>query len=98
MNWPYGKFRSYWAITDYEIRFERISREQVTAEDGNREMVGISVSHENKTAFIYHTRNLNHEDIIHELVHVAYPKYTEEEVRDATADLMQMIVVNSRSH
>lgn len=75
-------------ILDYTVNFERITKAQVDAEDGNREMVGICFDSNDKTASIYHTRDLTSEDIVHELVHLAHPAFTEQEVRIATTDLM----------
>lgn len=75
-------------IADYTIYAEKVSQDQVTAEDGNREFVGIYVNHEKKIGFIYHSRDLTEEDIVHELIHVAHPEFTEEEVNFATSTLL----------
>lgn len=78
-------------ITDYTIYTEKVSRDQVTADDGNREFVGICVNQEEKICFLYHTRDLTDEDVVHELIHVAYPEFTEEEVSISTARLLGTI-------
>jgi hypothetical protein len=78
-------------IADYTIYTEKVSKDQVSAEDGNKEFVGICVNWEKRIGFLYHTRELTDEDVVHELIHLAYPTFTEEEVNVATARLLKAI-------
>lgn len=66
----------------------KISRWEVTGENSARgeSLVGVIIK-PNK-AIIVHTRKLLEEDIIHELLHVANPSWSEEEVKKETNFLM----------
>lgn len=44
------------------------------------EFVGIEIHAEDNTAILYHTRPILEDDIIHELLHVRYPKWSEQKV------------------
>jgi hypothetical protein len=44
---------------------------------------------DDETARIYHTRALTGEDLVHELLHVAQPAWSEEEVVRATARVLE---------
>lgn len=59
------------------ITTERISPMQVTGEDGRAGCALIGVSFDARRATIYHTRPMTTEDLIHELLHVAHPLWTE---------------------
>lgn len=63
---------------------KKISRKEVTGEDGRPGASLVGVVIENDCAIILHTRKLTEEDIVHELLHVAHPSWTEEEVVLAT--------------
>ncbi len=63
---------------------ERISRFQVTGEDGHPGWPLIGVVYDTDLATIYHTRALTVEDIVHELLHVQNPSWSESEVVHAT--------------
>ena len=81
----------YWqkelGITDWVITTERISPEQVDYDDAT-EFIGIERNFPNKTGIIYHDRDLYEEAIVHELVHVQHPSWSEEEVNAETDILM----------
>ncbi len=70
------------------VRMERTSIWQVATTDGRRgcSLVGV-VLHEEE-ACIYHTRRLTEEDIVHELLHVAHPAWSEAEVVFHTARIL----------
>jgi len=82
----------YWKNTldlhEWCIESERIPRkavvysEEVPPED--RYFVGIEINRENKTATIYHDRFLTEEAVIHELLHVRYPKEDEDWINETT--------------
>lgn len=78
-------------LESYSITAERLSVFQV-ADDfcsvGNS-LVGVCADHDAKTAVIYHTRGLRQEDIVHELLHVRFPSWSEEQVNEKTAELLQ---------
>lgn len=77
-------------LEEYVISCERVSIFQV-ADDfcsvGNS-FVGVCADHAARTAIIYHTRQLHEEDIVHELLHVRYPSWSEEQVNDCTWALL----------
>jgi len=61
-----------------------ISRFQVTDEHGRPGAGLIGVVFDAHRATIYHTRALTPEDVLHELLHVAHPSWTEAAVVRAT--------------
>jgi len=71
-------------IKHYQVICQRISPMQVcdNALQRGHEFVGISADHKNCIACLYHTRKLQTADIIHELLHVKYPAWTENQVND----------------
>jgi len=87
----------YWklflGINEWEILCESISEMQVVdALDNNtfgHEFVGISINFKLKQGIIHHTRKLEEDDIIHELLHVRYPKWSEQKVNLITNLLRQ---------
>lgn len=44
------------------------------------EFVGIAIDFKNRTGVIYHTRPLQKDDIVHELLHVRFPDWSEQKV------------------
>jgi hypothetical protein len=77
-------------LDSYTVTTERVSIFQV-ADDfcrvGNS-FVGVLMDHAARTAVIYHTRLLCEEDIVHELLHVCYPSWSEDEVNKRTDALL----------
>lgn len=71
-------------IKHYRVISQRISPLQVCDDNFQRghEFVGISTDHTKCVAFLYHTRKLQTSDIIHELLHIKYPAWTEKQVND----------------
>ena len=65
-------------LKEWSFTTEEILPEQVTYGDyvpqKDRYFVGIEIDKENKIGTIYHDRELTEADIIHELLHVKYPK------------------------
>ncbi|WP_158435196.1 hypothetical protein [Nitrososphaera viennensis] len=89
-----GRLVEYWkerlGIDDYAVITERISLFQVSDDYcrvGNS-FVGVCADHDEKVACIYHTRRLREDDIVHELLHVRHPSWTEDEVNRAAAELL----------
>lgn len=81
---------NYWKdmleIKEWDITTKGINPKSVTydsdcsAED--RYCVGVLADRDTKTATIYHDRELTERDIIHELLHVRYPKWIEDHVNE----------------
>jgi len=90
-GFPAQAIIEYWqnelGITDWVITTERISPEQVDYNDAT-DFIGISRDFPNKTGIIYHDRDLYEEAIIHELVHVQQPTWSEDQVNAETDILM----------
>ena len=77
-------WKSYFDLVDWEIRCEQISMFQVSDEFcrvGNQ-LVGIVMNSQIKLATLFHTRKLREEDIIHELLHVRSPAWSEDQVNE----------------
>jgi hypothetical protein len=70
------------------VHLERIRRHQVTDEHGSPGCSMVGVVHDAESACIYHTRSLTPEDIVHELLHVANPAWTEAQVVAETDRLL----------
>jgi hypothetical protein len=68
----------------HAVRTERISCVQVTNEHGRPGAALIGVVFDAHAATIYHTRLLTAEDVLHELLHVAHPNWSEAVVVRAT--------------
>lgn len=85
------RWQAYFGLDDWVIDTERISIYQVSDEfcRVGHEFVGVSQDLTQKHATIHHTRKLLEDDIIHELLHVRYPNWSEEEVVHQTEVLMR---------
>ncbi len=84
----------YWQekldILDYEIQTEYISIFQVIdafSSVGNS-FLGICADHVNKRASLFHTRKLKEDDILHELLHIRYPDWSESQIIHKTKWLL----------
>ena len=90
-SFPAQDIIEYWqkelGITDWIITTERISPEQVDYNEAT-DFIGIERNFPNKTGIIYHDRDLYEEAIIHELVHVQQPSWSEDEVNAEMDRLM----------
>ena len=79
-----NKWQALLGISDWVILCEPISEDQVVDEIEDNtyghEFVGIYIDFTNKTGTIFHTRELNEEDILHELLHVRFNSWSEEKV------------------
>jgi hypothetical protein len=78
-------------LAGYSIALERISLLQVSDDYCNvgNSFVGIEIDFANTKGRIYHTRILTEEDIVHELLHVKYPYWSEKEVNATTNMLLK---------
>lgn len=61
------------------------------------EFVGITINFRSLTGIIYHTRPLQDDDIVHELLHVRFPDWSEEKVNDWTSIITSQSDINIRS-
>jgi hypothetical protein len=76
----------------HSVRLERISRWQVTDEHGKPGSSLVGVVKNSDEACIFHTRRLTVEDLVHELLHVRHPDWSEQEVVNRTAEIMADLV------
>jgi len=79
-------WRKELSLKDIEVLTQEISREQVDfpIDIDEKDMYFVGVNREGNTATIYHDRPLTEEDIVHELLHVAFPEKSEEWVVEQT--------------
>ena len=84
-------WQRYLGLDHWKITTIKISRNQVCDENCRTGLsfVGVIPDHENLHAEIYHTRKMTAEDIVHELLHVKYPKWTEDQVNHKTDKILQ---------
>ena len=80
------KWKNLLSISEWQFTTESIDPNAVMYDTDcpvvDRYYVGVEPNHKTKTATIYHDRPLTERDIIHELLHVRYPKWTEEQVNE----------------
>jgi hypothetical protein len=68
-------WQHYFGIEDWDIVTEQIDLDRVTVEyNGHKYFVGIFRDFDEKEATIYHDVELDEETIIHELLHIVFPK------------------------
>jgi hypothetical protein len=79
-------------INNWDIICSTIDENQVVdslmGNTHGHEFVGIERNFQTLTGIIYHTRPLDEEDIIHELLHVRYSNWSEEKVDFWTTHLI----------
>ena len=79
-------------LRGWTIATEAIDKKSVVYEGGvpgwDRYFVGVEIDRENMKAHIYHDRPLNDEYVVHELLHVKYPDWTEDQVNAGTELLL----------
>jgi len=80
------KWKKILELDEWDISTDSISNEQVYyPEDLDiKEFIGISIDHKQKYGLINHTRPLTDFDVVHELLHVKYPIWSEDQVNDYT--------------
>lgn len=88
---------NYWKrkldIQHYRISLQRIAENQVCDDDLNTgiEFVGIYTDHKKFKAFLFYTRELRLDDIVHELLHVKYPDWSDDQVTLETEKIIMKI-------
>tara|TARA_R110000803_G_scaffold114070_1_gene182560 strand:- start:326 stop:613 length:288 start_codon:yes stop_codon:yes gene_type:complete len=87
-----NKWQDKFQLTDWEFTSQEIKPEQVVYDedcpDEDKYFVGIEIGHIKKTGIIYYDRAITEEDIIHELLHVKYPDWSEDQVNEETEILL----------
>lgn len=79
-------------LTQWSINTKHIDPQSVAYPDDiptkDKFFVGIMPQEEALCATIFHDRDLTEEDIVHELLHVKYPDWTEDQVNIETERLL----------
>ena len=73
------------------VRLERVRREQVSDHRGRRGCSLVGVVTYAEEGCIYHTRALMAEDLVHELLHIRRPDWSEQQVVDETDRLLREV-------
>ena len=73
MNEMIKEWQDKLQISEWDISTEKIDPKQVVYE-GEKYFIGISIDWDNLSGVIYHDIDLDEEAIIHELLHISYPK------------------------
>jgi len=76
-----------WDITTHEIDDKQVLYDKDIPEE-DKYFIGVQYYSGTKQAVIYHARDLCDEDIVHELLHVKNPKWTEDEVNKETDNII----------
>jgi len=81
-----NKWKKLLLLDDWDIRVESINPNAVMYDSDcpseERYYVGVQPDHNTRTATIYHDRELTERDVIHELLHIKFPKWSEEQVNE----------------
>tara|TARA_R110002153_G_scaffold189630_2_gene342433 strand:- start:81 stop:440 length:360 start_codon:yes stop_codon:yes gene_type:complete len=79
-------------LTGWTITTEAIEKKSVTyaddVPDRDKYFVGVGIYEEGMQARIYHDRPLTDEYVVHELLHVKYPDWSEDQVNKETERLL----------
>jgi hypothetical protein len=77
-------------LTDWTITLESLDNEQVLCDCPPEDcyFIGVYYDSDVKDAVIYHDRNLREEDVVHELLHVKYSDWSEDQVNKETERLL----------
>jgi hypothetical protein len=95
-NWKVHDMTGYWTdklgLSGWTIITTAINKASVIYEESVPELdqyfVGVEIDREKMMACIYHDRPLNREYIVHELLHVKYPDWSEDRVNAETKKLL----------
>ncbi len=92
------KWQSLLNIIHWDIICEPIDEMQVMddlkGDFPGHEFVGIAIDFVNRSGIIYHTRTLKDDDIVHELLHVQFPEWSEQTVNYWTDLIIEESEVN----
>ena len=83
-------WQRYLGIEHWKVTTVKISKGQVSDEHCRTGLsfVGVVPNHELLQAEIFHTRKMTSEDIVHELLHVKYPHWSEDQVNNRTEKIL----------
>lgn len=80
-------------LEGWDIVSMSIDRQSVVYDDEcpneDRYFVGIMSSRDSMSATIFHDRPLTEEDVVHELLHVKYPDWSEDQVNIETQKILR---------
>lgn len=80
-------------LDGWDIVSMSIDRQSVVYDDEcpneDRYFVGIMSSRDSMSATIFHDRPLTEEDVVHELLHVKYPDWSEDQVNIETQKILR---------
>ena len=85
------KWKTKLELSDWSISTIRIEPDQVVCDCPPEDcyFVGIYYIGSEKKGLIYHDRPLTEEDVVHELLHVKYPDWSEDQVNAETEKLLK---------
>jgi len=72
------KWKEYFGLDHWTVTTEEISHDQIEY-NGHKYFVGIARDFDNDSAVIYHDKPLTEECVVHELLHVVFPKPNSDE-------------------
>jgi len=77
-------------LTDWTITLESLDNEQVLCDCPPEDcyFIGVNYNTDTKHGVIYYDRPLTEEDIVHELLHVKYNDWLEDQVNQETEKLL----------
>ena len=78
------KVKSFLHLQDWNIQTQSILKNQVvydlTVPIKDRYFIGVYRDFKNKSAILYHDRDLTLRDVLHELLHIRFPNFTERKI------------------
>ena len=87
-------WQKWLGLTNWSIVSESIDKKQVLYDKDvpkkDRYFVGVHIDDKIKVATIYNDRKLTHEYVLHELLHIRFPKFTEEQVNERCEKILNM--------
>ena len=94
------KWTKQLGLTQWSINTKKIDPESVTYPDDlpakDKFFVGIMSQEEALCATIFHDRDLTEEDVVHELLHVKYSDWSEDQVNKETERLLNQLKKQKR--
>ena len=78
------KVKTFLQLQDWDIQTQSILKNQVvydlTVPLKDRYFIGVLRDFKNKSAILYHDRDLRQRDVLHELLHIKYPSFSERKI------------------
>ncbi len=87
-------FWCYWFdLLEWNILTQPILKEQVCYDesipDSDRYFIGVEIKKKYKIGIIYHDRELDGISILHELLHIKFPNFSEDEVNKRCDEILE---------